>query len=215
MMLKNTISIVLILLISGCGVLWLRTGRNRSVQQNMFGVLLLCALALEVLGFAMRLACMNSAWLYNGFQLLEFGLIMRMVDTTVPWLRRWTVLAGGLSTAGFIAFWVEDGGDGALLSDGILLLASVQLIFLLRALFHLADRPDHDLSRSPVFWVYGGMAVYFGGVVPALAGIMYVYTHDAVIASELWALIAFVGVLRYLLALVGLLNRQWTSSDGW
>ena len=203
-------SLVLTLVLCGC----LPQPRHRVFR--LLGLLAILAFGVEVTGTLTTLQHINNSVLYNIFTLVEFLLVLLMVRAHAP---QWSnaLLAGAAVGIAAMA-WNSKVNPPMefMLIEGILVIAFISTCFLLAVLWDMARTSLHPLHRVPTFWLYMGLLVYFGGLVPVVGITRYVFTADQLLANRLWSIVPVLCILRYLLAAVAcyLEGRAARSAHG-
>jgi hypothetical protein len=67
-------------------------------------------------------------------------------------------------------------------------------------MWHLARTSSVALHHVPVFWLFMGLLLFYGGLIPAFAMIRFVFRTDQSMADLLWTIPPILTSLRYLLA---------------
>jgi hypothetical protein len=196
----DILSLILVGALALTVFLWWRIPEPREPLFRRAGLLFGLALALEMGGMITRQWCWNNTPVYNVFQLVEFILLLVLLTTAVPGLRTAALVVGVAGAFAFGASLLRQGGWTLLATDAILVFGILLSLGLMRALFLLAKDSDVPLQRLPVFWLFMGCLVYFGGLVPTLGGIRLLYERDIALAADLWAVVPILAIVRYLLA---------------
>lgn len=183
-------------------VLWWRIPPPRRPVFVRLGALLHAVLVLEAYGLWASIQCINTSPYYNAYQVLELALVLAMSWDVLPRGRGWYATA---ALAGMLAFALGihfHGGLDFLLVESVLALAGIQAIVCVRVLWHLADQGSEPLLHMPAFWLFMGLLVYFGGVVPAVGTARWLNAHDPNTGFALWALVQWLAITRYALTCV-------------
>lgn len=183
-------------------VLWWRIPAPRRRLFAILGPLLHASLVLECYGLWSTIDCTNTSPWYNGYQLLEFGLVLWMGWLVLPRGRVWYGLAAVAGVLAFAAGIHSYGGLNFLLVESVLVLATLQAILCVLVLWHLADQGSEPLLRMPAFWLFMGLLVYFGGVVPAVGTARWLNTHDPDTGFALWSLVQWLAIVRFVFTAV-------------
>lgn len=198
MKLPDTLSLVLVLSVALTLVLWLRVPRPRGSLLENAGWLFLAAFVLELSGFITRFYCWNNAPMYNAFQLFEFVMVLLLIATAEPSLKRIAWVLALLGTAAFIVIMVRQGDMAILATEAILVFSTILSFMLMRSLYLLAKHCEVPLHRLPAFWLFMGCLVYFGSLVYMLGGIRLIFAMNKTVAHEFWFIIPSLAIIRYL-----------------
>lgn len=184
------------------GVALIACWRVRSdgwLLRNVLLASIIWGMATEVTAVLVtRLAHANSI-VYNLCVPVEFLLLLWMVKRYRPHWRGWLSLA---AVAGCMAMLV----DGYLQSptqfievEGILLISAIMTIVLLAALWSMANISKEPLQKVPEFWLFMGLLIYFGGMVPFIGIVRFVFRQDAALAQKLYVVMPLLVIGRYAL----------------
>lgn len=189
-------SIALLMAFALAGAAWLRA-RERPWEIRILGILLALAFAVEVFGFITLLNGVNNAPVYNAFVIAEFVLVLAMLKAFAP--RRLLIALGvaGLAAMGWSL--QAKGTPLLLLTGGILILSLILSGLLLSALWQLSQRVDTRIQDDPRFWLFVGMLLYFGMLVPVIGASDFL-SADGALVTALWTILPFVSIARYLFA---------------
>lgn len=195
-------SILVVLSVLAAVVLWWRIPAPRRPLFIRLGVMLHTVLALECYGLWASILCINTSPIYNAYQLPELMLVLGMGWSVLPRGRGWYLAAAAGGVVAFAAGIHFHGGLDFLLVESVLVLAALQAVLCTRVLWHLADQGSEPLLRMPAFWVFMGLLVYFGGVVPAVGTARWLNAHDPTTGFALWSLVQWLAIARYALTCV-------------
>ena len=95
--------------------------------------------------------------------------------------------------------WLH-GGVNTLLTEGAVVIALVLALLTVAFLVDLARQSEQVLQRVPVFWLFMGLLVYFGGLLPVVGLVRVLYVQFPELAARLWTILPVLTVVRYLLA---------------
>jgi len=179
---------------------WWRIPPPRPRAFLLMGVIALLALPLEIAGYITTLKHINNSWAYNLFTWLEFLLVLALISVQQPRLRNVAIVFGALGTTAMA--WDCSVADPStdMLIEGITFMSLLLALLLSIALWNMASTSTVALHRLPEFWLFMGLLLYFGGLLPVVAMARYVYTKDTALVTVLWTIVPLLCALRYLLA---------------
>ena len=91
------------------------------------------------------------------------------------------------------------GGDITfLLTEGLITMAALATGWSVFTLWKLAGAGDLPVWRHPYFWFFLGTMVYFGGIVPYVGMMRYLYANDPDLTRLLYRIIMVLAIARYL-----------------
>lgn len=141
-------------------------------------------------------AMLNSI-VYNLCVPLEFLLLLWLVHRFRPRWRGRLIAAAVLGClAMLVAGFLQDPMQ-FILVEPILVISGIMTIVLLAALWSLANTSEVPLQKVPEFWLFTGLLIYFGGMVPFIGMVRFVFHQDAVLASKLAIVMPLLGISRY------------------
>jgi hypothetical protein len=123
-----------------------------------------------------------------------------MVYTLRPQWRKWLIGAGVLAVGALAWNATRQDFSTMLFTEGALVGALVFAFLSISLLWHLANTSDTPLQRLPAFWVFMGLLVYFGGLLPVVGSALMIYVRNMDLSRILWGIIPLLAVVRYLLA---------------
>ncbi|MCB0790404.1 MAG: hypothetical protein H6595_10120 [Flavobacteriales bacterium] len=185
-------------------VAWARIPRPRGRLFDLLGITLIMALLVESYGtwcLAYRPTVPNS-YAYNLYNLLELALLLLLFDTHRPRLRKWYLAAGGLVLVATGWSMTRYAPLEQLLTPVILVYALTMTLLLMALLWDLAQHSKVPLQRLPMFWLFMGLLVYFGGLAPIIGLTPYLLEIDEHLAARAYLIMPVLGAIRYLLAAV-------------
>ncbi|MBK6543601.1 MAG: hypothetical protein IPG10_20540 [Flavobacteriales bacterium] len=156
------------------------------------------ALGVELLALALAAAGYHNTWLYNGFALLEFLLFLRLVGLMEPKWQRPLLFSAAAGSCGMLLCYLHYRSLDFLLTEGIILLALISVMWSLGVLWQLAQKCEVRLASAPGFWLFLGFLVYFGGIVPFVGMMRFLFQDDAELTRMLYQIITVVAILRYI-----------------
>lgn len=175
---------------------WARIGKPRGRVFDLVGSIALLSLGIELNGYVSTLRGINNTIWYNGFAFVEFYLVVWMLSKDSGcWLTFLSAIIGGVA---IIHGASQPGSGDQLLIATILVLSALISVLLLHALWKVAQNSSVPIQQQPVFWLYTGMLMYFGGIIP-MVGATRVLGSNEVLVTQLWTIIPFLCVGRYLL----------------
>jgi hypothetical protein len=194
-----TSAVTMILVMVVAYAMLLRVPRHRWRLHGLLHASIGLALVVEVVGRVMASNSMNSIALYNLFLPVEFLLVLGMVAQVRPaW--RWRLVAGAaIGLAGWAGCWIMTRSLSFLLIEGALLISLVLSFTLMATLWSLANTSERPLARVPEFWLYMGMLVYFGGMMPVVGLVKFIFDQDPLVAARLWMILPVLCMVRYAL----------------
>ena len=86
-----------------------------------------------------------------------------------------------------------------LLIEGALLIALVLSFTLMATLWDLANTSERRLGNVPEFWLFMGLLLYFGGMMPVVGLVKFIFDEDPAVAKRLWMILPVLCTLRYAL----------------
>lgn len=158
------------------------------------------ALLLECTGRITADLHVNNTILYNAFAVVEFALVLAMV-ASIRVLRKawlWGGACIGLAAMAYDASATR--GAKFILTEGVLVLSLVVVVMVLVLLWQLARTSTRALQLLPEFWLFMGLLLFYGGLIPAFAMIHFVFRNDQGMANLLWSIPPILSTARYLLA---------------
>jgi len=206
---------ILLLLSIGLALLsvW-RVPGPRPPLFRLLGVLTVLALLVELVGLVTAVQRINNSLVFNLYIFTEVLLVPAMVYTQRPQWKPWLLGAtvGALIVLGWNAATL--GLTTLVLTTAAVSNALIFVVLLLALLWHLANSSSVALHRSPPFWVFMGMLVYFGGLVPVVGSVPVIHAHDQRLAAVMWHILPVLASVRYLLAAYGCkLQAQGTQLE--
>ncbi len=136
---------------------------------------------------------------YNCCAPVEFLLLLYLIHRVRP---HWGMALGIAAVIGCIAMVVDGFFQDPLafvLVEGVLVISALMSIILLAALWSVATRSDVSLYRVPEFWLFMGMLLYFGGMVPYIGMIRFLFQRNPVLAEQVAVLMPLLCIGRYAL----------------
>lgn len=175
----------------------LRVPRSTWRVHDLLHITTALALVLEVVGLAMMKSGYGTIVLYNIFQPLEFILIMGMIAYSRPERRRGIAVGALIGMTAWVWCWSDSGSLDFLLIEGALVMALVLSFTLMNTLWHMANTSALPLAQVPEFWLFLGILVYFGGLMPVVGMIRFVFDEDPKLAGRLWMILPVLCAIRY------------------
>lgn len=143
-----------------------------------------------------HLVTLNSI-VYNLCVPLEFLLLLWLVLRFRPQWRAPLILAAVLGCLAMLVVGCLQDPMQFVLVEGILMISAIMTIVLLAALWSLANTSEEPLRKVPEFWLFMGLLIYFGGMVPFIGMVRFVFHQDAVLAAKLTIVMSLLGISRY------------------
>jgi|GEM_PF-676277 len=196
-----TLPVLLILMILGAFWQWTRIMRPNALFRWL-GALTAIALGIECVALWLAMRHIPNVTIYNTFDLLEFVMVLAMVNAMYP---RWSTMLALVGAAGTLAMGIclwSNSGLTFLLTEGIVAMYIPLTGVCLAVLWKLALSSRIPLQRVPEFWLFLGMLAYFGGVPPIVGAERYLYMNDHALAQRLYSIIPFLALVRYVLTAV-------------
>lgn len=193
-------SLLLILSIAIALWQWLRTPAPRSRFFQVFGALIMAALATEIYGGLTNVRWINNNPVYNLFGFMETLLILWMATILRPAWKRLALVLGVGITLVYIADLIYLKFEPYLLIEAIILNSVMQSVVCMMVLWWLAQASEVPLVRVPAFWIFLGFLIYFAGILPLIGTHGAIDLLDRSVASKLYPIIQGACILRYLLA---------------
>lgn len=165
----------------------------RTVLMYLVGM----ALAAELVGKVLALIGENNFSLYNAFIPIEFVLVLAVLQRIRPeWNKAWALcLAVGILGIGYCYY--KGLGKGFIVAEAALVISVVLSIGIMAVLWSLANNSTRSLAKLPEFWLLVGLLLYFGGMVPVIASIRFLFEMDKVLAGKLWLIAPYLCIVRY------------------
>lgn len=197
------LSIVLVLCITLALLSLWRIPGPRPPLFHLLGLLSVLAWVVEVVGLVTLMHRINNSWLFNLYLMAEAMLVPAMVYTQRPQWRPWLLAAAvvALSVLGWSVY--TQGLGTVVLTLAATANALLFVVLLLVLLWHMANSGETTVHRSPAFWVFMGMLVYFGGLLPVVGSVPVIHKYDERLAAVLWYTLPVLASVRYLLAAYG------------
>ncbi len=146
---------------------------------------------------------------YNCAAPLEFLLLLWLIRRFRP---RWGRGLGVAAVVGCLAMLVDGNLQDPMafvLVEGVLVISTLMTIVLLAALWSLARRSDTPLMRTPEFWLFMGLLLYFGGMVPYIGMIRFLFQQNAAVAEKLFMVMPVLCIVRYALVTIACVIQSW------
>lgn len=201
-------------------VLWLLArGRSDRAWVRYIGPLLGLGFVIEMVAKWLGHQGLNNHLLYNGYFLLDFGVITWMLYRSFPGatgLHR--LLAGaGLMLLPTLLWDLWSNGTPHLLFTKTLIIGGFMLgLLAVIALFMLVRGSEVPVHRRPLFWILLSIMVYYLSFIPIFGLYNYLVTNHSPIVFEVNKVNSILFLTRYGLVLTGLvlLYRQAPAADG-
>lgn len=158
------------------------------------------AIATEVAALVGMYHFRANSIVYNCCAPVEFLVLLYLVRRFRP---HWGMALGAAAVAGCLAMVVDGFFQDPMafvLVEGVLVISSLMSIVLLAALWSLATRSETPLYRVPEFWLFMGMLLYFGGMVPYIGMVRFLFRLNPVVAEQFSMLMPLLCIGRYALA---------------
>ncbi|MCB9170002.1 MAG: hypothetical protein H6594_06580 [Flavobacteriales bacterium] len=185
--------------------------RPRGRVFTLLGVGLLAALIVETFGMwglVVRPEVPNM-YAYNLYMAVELVVLLLLLHAHKPAWGRWYLAAGGLVVVVAARELTTYDPVRQLLTPAVLVDAILMTLLLVALLWDMAQRSTVPLQRMPRFWLFMGLLVYFGGLVPIIGLTPYLVDLDPHLAARIYVIMPILATVRYLLAAVAaLLERQ-------
>jgi len=202
-------TLLLIAVIAIALVAALQLPRGKWRLSSVLAISIALALLVEVVGAILVIAGATNNVLYNSAAVLEFFLILRVVYLFRP---DWSAYVLVLAVLGLIAMVMDASMQDPsvfLLVEGVMILSMILCIVLIRSLWSLANTSEEPLGLVPEFWLFIGLLVYFGGMMPVIGLIRFVFQQDQELAARLYVIIPYLCMVRYgLTAYACILQRR-------
>ncbi|HEY0977113.1 MAG TPA: hypothetical protein VGE21_06545 [Flavobacteriales bacterium] len=197
MALLLSLSLIIAMLIAL--ICWAGARRAGGSFIKWSGALLICALVVEVIALVLRSCGLHNTLLYNIFTCIELLFFLRLVKVMVPDRKRAVTMSGAVGLIAMAVNYVRYKEPDFLLTEGIIIVAAIMTGWSMVVLWRAAQHSERPLIRTPSFWFYMGAMVYFGGIVPFVGMMFYLYQNDRHLTALLYGIINVLAVLRYLL----------------
>lgn len=193
------------LLILSIGVALFFALRLRSPRSVFFGRLLwllVLALGVELVGLLTREFEIHNVVLYNVYAIIESVVLLSMVYALYPERGRSLVLLGAVGGSGVVYSIVSGGLTDYLIIEGLLTISLVNCVVFLLALLNVARNSSEPLHTVPLFWVFAGLLLYFGGIIPVLGTWKYLGQLDLELSQVTYWIVVLLAIVRYSLTAV-------------
>lgn len=184
-------------------ITYLLVPKPRPYLFRVIGLITLLGFIVETSSYLMVFERMNNNWLYNTFTVLEFLLVLLMLNHERAMWRPWLV-AGGALGIGAMALnaWISSFLD-VLLIEGIVAMSLIAALIIGALLWSMAMRSEVALHRVPAFWLNMGLLVYFSALPPVVLLAESIGKHDPTLSVMIWTIMPVLSGLRYLLTIYG------------
>lgn len=181
-------------------VLCARLGKRRTpFFSALFGLASLAA-AVEVFGLWSALNRIDNTPAYNAFIAIEFLLVLAMVSIERPHWKKWTLLAGALGLMAYTVVILNNGFAKGIRVDAMLVFAAIGSMLILALLWSYAQQSTVALHRLPAFWIFLGLLIYYGCLIPLVGLNRYVLQGDRSLAMIMWSITTMLAIIRYSIA---------------
>lgn len=192
-----------------------RVPPGRWPLRNVLLTSIIWGLVTETLAMVVNhLATLNSI-VYNLCVPLEFLLLLFLIQR---FRQQWRGLLIVAAVIGCLAMLVDGYVQDPrvfVLVEGILVISAIMSIVLLWALWSLANTIGDPLQKVPEFWLFMGLLIYFGGLVPYIGMIRYVFRHDASLAEQLAVVMPLLCIGRYAFTTAACLMQTRRTRSLW
>jgi len=152
----------------------------------------------EIVGFFMMFKG-NNVILYNYYVLFEFLTLHILFYIAIPKLKYVFITSLVLGLVVMLGLSIYQNGWDFLLTEGIMILAFIVSVISFLSLWHMAQKSIVPLYQVSEFWLFMGFLVYFGGIIPVMGMMRYLYADSPELTTKLYGIINVVAILRYLL----------------
>lgn len=189
-------------------IIVLRLQRDQWRLSGVLRISIAAALVVELIGWAMVGMKVKNSLPYNLFMAVEFVLLLRLVGLFAPdWRKVLLMLAiAGLGALGVNALYHHP--TTFLLVEAVILLSLMLSVVLLFALWRLANTSELPLGSTSEFWLFMGLLIYFGGMMPVMGLVRFVFEQDQALAARLYLIIPYLCIVRYALTAVACLVQH-------
>lgn len=194
--------LLVVLMLAAMLAAWLacwRIPRSAWQLRNILLASISLAIATEAAALVGMFYFMANSIVYNCCTPLEFFLLLWLIHRFRP---HWGMALGVAAVIGCIAMVVDGFFQNPMdfvLVEGVLVISALLSIILLAALWSVATRSDIPLYRVPEFWLFMGMLLYFGGMVPYIGMIRFLFQRNPVLAEQVAVLMPLLCIGRYAL----------------
>ncbi len=193
-------SVLMIASIAITTVLCAVLGKRRTTLFTvLFGLASLAAL-LELFGLFSALHRIDNTPAYNVFIAIEFLLVLVMVRIERPQWSRWVMLAGASGLLAYTAVLATNGLGKGVRVEAVLIIAAIGSLMILCVLWSYAQQSTVALHRLPGFWIFAGLLIYYGCLIPLLGLNRYVMKGDRNLAMIMWSITTVLTIIRYAMA---------------
>ncbi|MBP9178743.1 MAG: hypothetical protein KBF67_14730 [Flavobacteriales bacterium] len=192
----STVSIIVIIAIT----FWACWRIPKPERWGFYSVLqlsILVALLTEVAGALATNTTGKNAISYNVCTLVEFLLLLWMVERYRPHWRTQVMVAALIGSLGFVCGLFFNDPFAFLMTEVILGYAIVICVVSLAVLWSIANTSDRALQRVPEFWIFMGLLIFFGGMIPVIGLIRFIFYDDPRLAAQLYHIMFVLIILRY------------------
>ena len=192
---------------------WLRVPDGRDKCFDLLGALLVVASIAEVLGGVLSLTGIHNLVVFNLSWALEFLILLALFHAAFPGRGGMLYTLGGVFLAGWaIELW-SVGANTKLVVLSIMGGAFVLAGLYLYLLWWTSNTWMAPMHRSPRFWLFLSITLYFGACTPLLGTANHFSATNKALASDLYYLLQGVCVLHYLLLGVACLKARRLALD--
>ncbi|HEY0978475.1 MAG TPA: hypothetical protein VGE21_13465 [Flavobacteriales bacterium] len=190
----------------GSGACWALRARERRDWTSWLGAQLLLAILVQISAELYLLGHGNNHALFNVYVPMEFGLLLAMSYTFMHSRRERMVVLCAAWPFALAYLWelLHYGTFDRFVSTSFICggftLVAIYAYLLVRAV----DRSSRPLSRTPVFWVFAGMVVYFAASAPIVGLLHYLNGLDKEVAASLFVINQVLAMVRYVAVGTGL-----------
>ena len=156
-------------------------------------------LSTETLALLVHHLSRNNCIVYNVCVPFEFLLLLWLIFRFRP---QWRTSLAVAAVIGCLAMVVDGRFRDPfmfLLTEGVVVIAAVLTVVLLAALWSLAGSSWEPLPKVPEFWLFMGLLVYFGGMVPYIGMLRFVFRQNEDLAAKLFVVMPALCIARYAL----------------
>jgi len=193
-----------LMLLSMFVLLWTiwRIPAPRARSWSLVALLTIPAMATEVYGLLWTYLGEKNISIYLAYTLLELTIVLLLARQQEPTWSRLLWIIGLFSLSGFIFNYEVNEGLEFMLTEG-LLEACMLSILVLVILWRMAATSVVPLQLRPEFWLFMGLLIYFGGLIPVIGAARIVYERDQPLSQALWSILPVLCVIRYVLTAYG------------
>jgi hypothetical protein len=169
----------------------------RGVFYDRMLWLLLLAWIVELIGMLTMYFGLRNVVVYNLYAIIEFGVFLHLIQLIRPTWRMALMMAFLIGFAAMTYSFISNGLTHFLALEGLLVIGAVNSLTLLRLLVDLSTTSTEPLGRLPLFWMFTGALLYYGGTIPILGSWQFMGQLDLQLSQFLYWIVVGLAIMRY------------------